>query len=915
MMKESKSIFMIMLITILSKGLGFFREVALASTFGTTAYTDAYLIARTITLGLFSGLGGALSTTFIPLYTNIVEKENRVQAIKFTNSVLNIVIIFTIILSIVGILFTKPLVNIFAVGFEGETLKLSIKFTRLLLPGMVFIGINFILTGYLEANKRFNISAFIAFPNNMIIITAIFLSSIWDKNILIYGTLLGMVSQILFQSYFACKTGYTYTLRPPLKNGHIKKLLYLVMPVFLGMAVQQINVLIDRTLASTLPEGSIAALNFADRLNLFVYGVFTASVATVIYPRLSQLAAKNDRRAFKNDIIKSINFMCLLIIPISIGSMCLCKPIVKVLFQRGVFDTRATQMTSIALFYYSIGMIGFGLRHILSKIFYSLQDTKTPMINGAIAVVINIILNFILIRYMMHGGLALATSISSLLGTTLLLYRLRLKLGPFGGRKILNVIVKVSISSIFMGVCVKLFYHYISMARGTGFLNEAFSLSSSILLGGFIYFICILFMKVEEVNELLDMVRSKMSFSTPAKYLDLTEEKQKLLLGIVTSESREIQKNVYDIISLLPENKYDITLIITPHSGMPQWITQLNKRRIIKVKLITMTSPKYKMNVVEAWKTFLELYSMMKKGGYDMVHFHSYKIGIAGCWAAWFARVPKIFFTVYAWNISTYQQHWKKKMIGMLERLAGKLVTKTICISNYDMQKGVESKWIHREKVCVIYQSFSNYPSSKKGKLQKELNIKKGVPIIGMIAPMDPSHNPLFLIKVFYELKKRGHKSKLVIIGDGPLKEPCAGVIYDLGLNLEVFLLKERKDARELLNDFEVFAYFSNDRIYPLNIIEAMSAQKPILANNTGGMSEFISNERNGYLLKELDVNQGVKCIENLLNHHSLRKEMGKIGRKMAYCKFNKENKVKEYERIYGSLDTHLLKSQDKSCK
>ena len=170
-------------------------------------------------------------------------------------------------------------------------------------------------------------------------------------------------------------------------------------PVFVGVAVNQVNGLVDKTLASTLVEGSISALNYANKLNEFVMGIFIVSITSVIYPLLSKLSAANNKEEFNNSIVKSINYVILLVIPISIGAMVLSTPIVKLLFERGAFDLRATQMTSSALFCYSIGIIGFGLRDILSRVFYSIQDTKTPMINGAIAMALNIVLNLILIIY------------------------------------------------------------------------------------------------------------------------------------------------------------------------------------------------------------------------------------------------------------------------------------------------------------------------------------------------------------------------------------------------------------------------------------------------------------------------------------------------------------------------------------
>lgn len=511
MLKESKSILIIMFISIITKLIGFVREITLASVFGTTSYTDAYLIATIIPMVIFVSLGESLSTTFIPMYTYITEKKNKSKALKFMNNILNIFVLLTIILSVFGVLFSRPLVSIFAIGFKGETLELAIRFTRILLPGIILIGINYILTAYLQASKKFYVMAFIAFPKNIVIILSTILSAFWDKNILVYGTLFGIASQLFYQLYFALKNGYTYKIQRKLVDNDIKQLGYLIIPVFLGMTVQQLNVLIDRVLASTLSEGSIAALDFAYKLDLFVFGVFTAPVVMVIYPMISQLAAKDDWKTFNDTIQKSISYMLLLLIPVSIGAMCLCTPVVKILFQRGHFDERATQITSIALFYYSLGMTASGLRIVLSKIFYSLRDTKTPMLNGFMAIIVNIILNLILIKPLGHGGLALATSISSIMGTMLLFLSLKAKQHFFSGKRISILIIKAGISSLFMAIGVKAAYSLFSQALGSGFFKEILSLFSCILLGGFIYFTSITFMKVEEANILITYLKSKIN--------------------------------------------------------------------------------------------------------------------------------------------------------------------------------------------------------------------------------------------------------------------------------------------------------------------------------------------------------------------------------------------------------------------
>lgn len=509
MSKLARTTIIIMMATIISKVLGFTREVVLAANYGTSIYSDAYLISITIPTVMFVGISSALGNTYIPFFYKIKEQNNENKAIEFTNNLTNIVIIICIFLSIVFVFDAKNIVNLFAVGFEGEVFNLAIKFTRILIPGIIFTGITNILIRYLNVNDSFIIPSLISVPYSIIIIISIFLSSKINIYILVYGTLLGIISQFVFQILFAYKKGYKYRLHIDIKDENIKELVKLTIPVFLGISVNQINTLVDRTIASTLVEGSISSLNYANKLNGFVMGIFVSSIVTVIYPMLSSLSAKNDIKSFKKSVQKSVNSILIIVFPIAIGAMALSTPIVKLLFQRGSFDLRATQMTSIALFYYSIGMIGFGLRDVLSRVFYSLQDTKTPMINGAMAMILNIILNLILVKNMAHAGLALSTSISELVGTGLLFYSLRKKIGSFSGRNIVSVMVKVSISSIIMGVVVKSFYNFINSIIGSGFIFEAIGLGSSIIIGAFVYLGLIFILKIEEVNIFIYMIKTK----------------------------------------------------------------------------------------------------------------------------------------------------------------------------------------------------------------------------------------------------------------------------------------------------------------------------------------------------------------------------------------------------------------------
>lgn len=511
MSKVAKAAVGLMAATLIAKILGFGRELALASAYGASGTSDAFLVAMNIPAVIFSAIGTSLGTAFIPLYCDLEAKQGKKASLRFSNNVLNIVVLLCLITSLVGVVFTEPIVKLFAVGFKGETLTQAIYFTRVLILGMAFLGMSYIMMAFLQVKENFVIPGLMSVPYNMLIIISIFLSVTINPNLLPWGTLIGLSLQFIFQYPFARKKGFKYRPYINLKDEYLKRMLWLIGPVLIGVAVTQVNSIVDRTIASTLVEGSISALNYATKLNQFVMGMFIVSISSVIYPMLSKLSTENNKKKFKESIVTAINVVTLIIIPISVGAIILAEPIVKLLFQRGEFDARATQMTAIALIFYSIGMLGFGLRDILGKIFYSLQDTKTPMINGIIAMVLNIVLNLAFVKYtnMGLGGLAFATSISSLVTIALLSVSLRRKIGAFGGKKIISVLIKSIIAALLMALVTKFTYNVIDAFLSVGFIQDAIKLAISVGLGAIVYAISIIVLRVDEVKLIFKMINKK----------------------------------------------------------------------------------------------------------------------------------------------------------------------------------------------------------------------------------------------------------------------------------------------------------------------------------------------------------------------------------------------------------------------
>lgn len=500
-----KTALLIMIITILSKVFGFLREITLSYLYGASNISDAYLISITIPSVIFGFVAAGLGAGYIPMYSKILQNDGEAEAERFTSNLINIIIVICTIIIFAGLLFTDQIVKLFAFGFEGETLALTVQFTKISLLAIYFTGIVAIFSGYLQIKGNYIIPALIGLPLNFFIIMSIIISPSTNILVLALGYIIAVASQVLLMIPYMRKNKYKYKMTFDLKDNYIINMAHIALPIILGVSVNQINVLVDRTIASQIAVGGISALNYADRLNGFVQGIFVLSIATVIYPVISKMAAQKDMMRFKKSLAEAITGINLLVIPATVGFMVFAVPIISVLFRRGEFDNQAVLMTSYALFFYSIGMAGFGLRDILSRAFYSMQDTKTPMINASIGMLLNIILNIILSKYMGIGGLALATSIAATFTTFLLFVNLRRKIGPFGMKQISISFLKVLFASLIMGLFAKLSFDYLTTT-----LSQNLSLLVAIGVGVVLYFVIIYFMRIDDVDVIVGAIKRQL---------------------------------------------------------------------------------------------------------------------------------------------------------------------------------------------------------------------------------------------------------------------------------------------------------------------------------------------------------------------------------------------------------------------
>lgn len=494
----------LILIQIISKIFGFAREMVLSYFYGTSTISDAYLVAFTIPSILFSLIGAGITAGYIPTYTKIRKIDGNDKAELFTSNLTNIILLFTLGLAVIIFIFPGLFVKLIASGFQGEQLELAVYFTRISIWSIVFLGATTILIPYLNIKDSFYVSSAIGIPLNIGLISGIILSYYFSKFYLAFGITLGYLLQIILLIPVLKRNEYTHRFFIDFKDRYIKDIMLLAAPLVVGSCASQLNVIIDRTIASFLPTGSISALNYSNRLNGFIQGVLLAPLITLLYPKISEFAVNNDHKKLARYFYEAISIMTLMVLPLMIGGMYLSKEITGVLFLRGAFDESALAITSSAVLFYLIGIIGIAYREVQFRVYYSYGDTKTPVKNSIIAVFINIVLNLILSRFMGASGLALATSISSIVAAILLQRNIKQYINDNEIKEnCIRNVSKIFISGILMLMMLILFRNI--YPPRINILN----LMTQAIIGALTYLVVLKILRVDELKVIEEMIINK----------------------------------------------------------------------------------------------------------------------------------------------------------------------------------------------------------------------------------------------------------------------------------------------------------------------------------------------------------------------------------------------------------------------
>ncbi|HEV2073114.1 MAG TPA: murein biosynthesis integral membrane protein MurJ [Thermomicrobiales bacterium] len=415
-----------------SRVLGLVREVVIASRFGTGHTYDAYVAAfRIPDLIFFIVMSGAFGSAFIPVFGGFLAKGDAERAWNLANTLLTWVVAGFAVVALLVSLLAKPLIGVvIAPELPAESQDLAVNLTRLLLLSPLLLGLSAAGKGMLEAQSAFILPAIAPILYNLGIIGgALLLTPVMGVYGLAAGVILGSLMHVALQ--FGSLLRNDLQLHPsfsPRTDG-LAEVGRLMAPRILGQTVSQVNLIVMTNFASRLAEGSISALNYAQSLILLPHGILAMSLSTVIFPRMVQDHERGDKKAFRRTLSVGLRTLIFLTLPAAVGLLVYRTSIVQMLFQYGSFNEESTDMVATAVGFFSIGLIGRAVAEPVTRTFYAMRDTRTPVVVSILSVVVNIALSSALASSMGHAGLALSLSATYLLRMVILIIILSRRAG------------------------------------------------------------------------------------------------------------------------------------------------------------------------------------------------------------------------------------------------------------------------------------------------------------------------------------------------------------------------------------------------------------------------------------------------------------------------------------------------------
>ena len=490
--------------TFLAKVCGLIRDMLIAAFFGTGMEADAYLAATKLPTTLFDlVIGGVISAAFIPIFNSVLKKEDKKSALVFANRFIGMVLLITGLITVFGIAFSDKLIYLMAPSFDAQTHQLAMHLSAIMFPMIICTGLAFSFVGILQSFGEFNIPAIMSLVSNLAVILYFV---IFGKRFGVYGLAVTMVIAWSLQVFIQIPSlkRFEFKFRPQinLKDENVKNAMKLALPMLVSTWVQPLYTIVNTRLASGIERG-VSSLEYANRLYIVITGVFSFVITNLLFPKMSRSYAQGKTEEAKEMLVTSLKAVTLIILPITAAVAVLSRPVIAVLYQHGGFTYADTLRTCGALSCYAFGMIALAYNEILSKAFFSMQNSKTPMVNAIISMAANIVTAYSLSSRLGISGLAIAAAVGSYVNAILNYifmknhYKTLFKKGDFIS------IIKTVISAVVMGALMYFVYELIGAKLSGTLAGELIILAVCGILGLLVYSGSCILLKIDIIVNLL----------------------------------------------------------------------------------------------------------------------------------------------------------------------------------------------------------------------------------------------------------------------------------------------------------------------------------------------------------------------------------------------------------------------------
>jgi putative peptidoglycan lipid II flippase len=498
-----------------SRILGLIREQVMAVLFGAGYYMDAFVVAFRIPnllRDLFAE--GALSTAFVTVFTDYDQKKGAEATWRLANNVLLTLTLLLSLITLLGMFFSEEIIRIMAPDFGRVPGKIALTrlLTNIMFPFLILISSAAVVMGILNTKGRFFVPAMASTFFNLGSIVGGVLCAWWAPSFgqppivgMAVGTLIGGFLQLAIQLPAIKRSGFSWRPHLSLKDKGLRRIMVLMIPAVIGLSATQINVFINTNFAARCAQGSVSWLNYAFRLMQFPIGIFGVAISIATLPVIARQASQGDLGALKSTYVSSLTMAFLLTIPASFGLAFLAEPIVRLIFEHGRFNAQDTVHTAEALIYYAVGLFAYSSVKITVPVFYTLKETKYPVIASFLTVVGNVIFISWTLDIFQHKAIAFSTSITMIFNFIFLSAVLHRKVGGYDLGALFRSLIKISLASLIMGLSARYLYRWLGLLlKPEGILNQTVSLGLAILAAVLIYFLLIRWLGIREMNEVME---------------------------------------------------------------------------------------------------------------------------------------------------------------------------------------------------------------------------------------------------------------------------------------------------------------------------------------------------------------------------------------------------------------------------